>query len=49
MQISWKNQISQTSVIMIRRSGLSQIISDVLGELEERTPAGDFDSFIIYK
>ncbi len=33
MQIRLKNQISQRSVIMIRRSVIFQIISDVLSEV----------------
>ncbi len=38
MQIRLKNQISQRSVIRIRRSGIFQIISDVLSEVRRTDP-----------
>ncbi len=43
MQIHLKNQISQRSVITVRRSGISQIISDVLSEVRRTDPC-----FLIY-
>jgi len=39
MQIRLKNQISQRSVITIRRSGIFQIISDVLSEVWRTDPS----------
>ncbi len=37
-QIRLKNQISQRSVTMIRRSGIFQIISDLLSEVQRTDP-----------
>ncbi len=37
-QIRLKNQISQRSVIRIRRSGIFQIISDILSEVRRTSP-----------